>query len=111
MANPPPPPSSSYSVGVVSLPNSKTPLAFNSPVATRFSPQRSPQDQFPTTSTPSPSTPSPANGMKVWNSAPHLSTPPGPPVFSSPLRPVSVPFRSSFINCSSLFFRDRGFLA
>ncbi|PIA37905.1 hypothetical protein AQUCO_02900037v1 [Aquilegia coerulea] len=104
MANAPPPPSG-YTVGVVSLPNSNTPtprpekrptpLAFNSPVATRFSPQRSPQDQFPTTLTPSPSTPSPANGMKIGNSASHLSTPPGPPVFSSPLRPVSVPFRTS----------------
>ncbi|KAF5189950.1 hypothetical protein FRX31_020462 [Thalictrum thalictroides] len=45
---------------------------------------------------PSPSTPSPANGMKVGNSAPHLSTPPGPPVFSSPLRSVSsIHHRSS----------------
>ncbi|KAL6615243.1 hypothetical protein ACP70R_037513 [Stipagrostis hirtigluma subsp. patula] len=25
----------------------------------------------------------------------HLSTPPGPPVFSSPLRPAAVPFRAS----------------
>ncbi|GAU11357.1 hypothetical protein TSUD_343480 [Trifolium subterraneum] len=32
-----------------------------------------------------------ANGSPV----PHLSTPPGPPVFTSPVRPAAVPFRTS----------------
>lgn len=34
---------------------------------------------------------SPANGSPV----PHMSTPPGPPVFTSPVRPAAVPFRTS----------------
>ncbi|KAL5700423.1 Protein transport protein Sec23A [Ranunculus cassubicifolius] len=97
MSNQPPPPPGYTVGGGASLPNSNsptprpeqrpTPLAFSSPVATRFSPQMSPKDHL---SAQSPSTPSPANGIKS-----HISTPPGPPVFSSPLRPVSVPFRSS----------------
>jgi hypothetical protein len=32
-----------------------------------------------------------ANGSPV----PHLSTPPGPPVFTSPVRPAAIPFRTS----------------
>lgn len=103
MANQPPPPPPGYTVGGVSLPNSNTPtprpekrptpLAFSSPAATRFSPQRSPHDpHLPSASSQSPSTPSPANGIKPGS---HMSSPPGPPVFSSPLRPVSVPFRTS----------------
>ncbi|XP_057508913.1 protein transport protein SEC23 A [Actinidia eriantha] len=69
-ARPPPPPSH-----------------FLSPTA-RFT-HPPPMDQIPTS--PSIKTPSPAAG----NPAPHLSTPPGPPVFSSPLRPAAVPFRTS----------------
>ncbi|XP_027366453.1 protein transport protein SEC23 [Abrus precatorius] len=37
------------------------------------------------------SSPSVRNGGPV----PHLSTPPGPPVFTSPVRPAAVPFRTS----------------
>ncbi|CAI8615263.1 unnamed protein product [Vicia faba] len=39
---------------------------------------------------------SPANGVAATGSpVPHLSTPPGPPVFTSPVRPAAVPFRTS----------------
>jgi hypothetical protein len=38
-------------------------------------------------------TPSPGSGP--GHALPHLSTPPGPPVFSSPLRPAAVPFRAT----------------
>ncbi|KAJ1393340.1 Zinc finger, Sec23/Sec24-type [Sesbania bispinosa] len=40
-------------------------------------------------------TPNPANGVTTGSLVPHLSTPPGPPVFTSPVRPAAVPFRSS----------------
>nr|CAB3477069.1 unnamed protein product [Digitaria exilis] len=39
-------------------------------------------------------TPSPGSGPG-HSRAQHLSTPPGPPVFSSPLRPAAVPFRAT----------------
>ncbi|GAB4830645.1 Protein transport protein Sec23A [Ancistrocladus abbreviatus] len=38
---------------------------------------------------------SPTNGIKSGSPVPHLSIPPGPPAFSSPLRPAAVPFRAS----------------
>ena len=38
-------------------------------------------------------TPSPGSGP--GHAPAHLSTPPGPPVFSSPLRPAAVPFRAT----------------
>lgn len=38
---------------------------------------------------------SPANGIRTGSPGPLLSTPPGPPVFSIPLQPASVPFRTS----------------
>lgn len=38
---------------------------------------------------------SPANGIKTGSPTPHLSTPPGPPMFTSPVRPAAVPFRTS----------------
>lgn len=38
---------------------------------------------------------SPANGVNSRSPIPHLSTPPGPPVFTSPVRPAAVPFRTS----------------
>ncbi|KAL5060769.1 hypothetical protein RYX36_032373 [Vicia faba] len=39
---------------------------------------------------------SPANGVAATGSpVPHLSTPPGPPIFTSPVRPAAVPFRTS----------------
>ncbi|KAL4572906.1 hypothetical protein LXL04_019694 [Taraxacum kok-saghyz] len=37
-----------------------------------------------------------SNGIRTTgNPPPHLSTPPGPPVFSSPVQPAAVPFRTS----------------
>ncbi|KAF8387604.1 hypothetical protein HHK36_026257 [Tetracentron sinense] len=100
----PPPPSPGYSA-TISPPHPNTPTPrpekrptappFSSPAATRFSPQRSQQDQLPSPSTKTPNLPSPANGIKFGSPVPHLSTPPGPPVFSSPLRPAAVPFRTS----------------
>lgn len=38
---------------------------------------------------------SPLNGVATGSPIPHLSTPPGPPVFTSPVRPAAVPFRTS----------------
>ncbi|OVA10291.1 zinc finger protein [Macleaya cordata] len=103
MATPPPPPPPGYTVTVspphpntpTPLPEKRpTPLAFSS-VPPRFSPQRSPQDQLSSTSTQTPVLLSPANGVNSGNSAPQFSTPPAPPVFSLPLRPAAVPFRTS----------------
>lgn len=39
--------------------------------------------------------PAPANGIRTGSPVPLMSTPPGPPVFSSPLQPAAVPFRTS----------------
>ncbi|XP_042515548.1 protein transport protein SEC23 [Macadamia integrifolia] len=98
--SPPPPPG--YTV-TVSPPHPNTPTPrpekrptpppFSSPVATRFLQQRSQQDQIPSPSTP-PTTAS-SGGNKTGSPVPQFSTPPGPPVFSSPLRPAAVPFRTS----------------
>ncbi|KAK4372392.1 hypothetical protein RND71_007776 [Anisodus tanguticus] len=52
-------------------------------------------NQIPSPSIKTLNLPSPANGVRTGSPAPHLSTPPGPPVFSSPLQPASVPFRTS----------------
>ncbi|KAI4319918.1 hypothetical protein MLD38_033457 [Melastoma candidum] len=35
------------------------------------------------------------NGVSPGSTTPQMSTPPGPPVFTSPVRPAAVPFRSS----------------
>ena len=52
-------------------------------------------NQIPSPSIKTPNLPSPANGVRTGSPAPHLSTPPGPPVFSSPLQQAAVPFRTS----------------
>ncbi|PIN15614.1 hypothetical protein CDL12_11758 [Handroanthus impetiginosus] len=52
-------------------------------------------NQIPPPSIKTPSLPSPANGIRIGSPAPRMSTPPGPPVFSSPLQPAAVPFRTS----------------
>ncbi|XP_057995882.1 protein transport protein SEC23 A isoform X2 [Hevea brasiliensis] len=49
------------------------------------------QDQNPSPSIKPPNLLSPLVGKPI----PHLSTPPGPPVFTSPVRPAAVPFRTS----------------
>ncbi|XP_020582234.1 early nodulin-like protein 2 [Phalaenopsis equestris] len=76
---------------------------FSSPLASRLSPQRSLQDQ-PQRSlqdqlllSSSRSISSPDTGTGVSSSSPltQFSSPPGPPIFSSPLRPAAVPFQTS----------------
>ncbi|KAF7153816.1 hypothetical protein RHSIM_Rhsim01G0000300 [Rhododendron simsii] len=106
MANPPPQLSVGYSTTIIpsnqdaptSRPDAKLIPAppFASPTAPRFPPPPlSRPDQIPSPSMRTPTMPSPVNGIRVGSPAPHLSTPPGPPVFSSPLRPAAVPFRTS----------------
>lgn len=67
------------------------------PSAPGFSPPKLPsqQDQASSRSVKTPNVLSPANGVTTGSSVPHLSIPPGPPVFTSPVRPASVPFRTS----------------
>ncbi|QCD98342.1 protein transport protein SEC23 [Vigna unguiculata] len=62
-----------------------------------FPPSKLPsqQDQPSSRSVKTPNVVSPANGVAAGSSVPHLSTPPGPPVFTSPVRPAAVPFRTS----------------
>uniref|UniRef100_A0A6N2MZF5 Proline-tRNA ligase class II C-terminal domain-containing protein n=1 Tax=Salix viminalis TaxID=40686 RepID=A0A6N2MZF5_SALVM len=98
----PPQPSHGYSVTVTpSNPDPSTPQPEKNsapppkmiPGAPRFPPPKLQQDQFPSPLFQNPNLLSPANGVK--SSVPHLSTPPGPPVFTSPVRPAAVPFRTS----------------
>lgn len=102
----PPQPSLGYSVAAITPPDhpdtsisqhekSPVPLPFSSPVPPRFPPPRLQQDQIASPLLRTPNLQSPANGVKTGSPAPHMSTPPGPPVFSSPIRPAAVPFRSS----------------
>ncbi|KAL8170374.1 hypothetical protein V2J09_022178 [Rumex salicifolius] len=51
-----------------------------------------PSDQKPFPSTP---TLVPSNGFQTVSPIPNLSTPPPPPMFSSPIRPAALPFRTS----------------
>lgn len=53
------------------------------------------QDQPSSLSVKNPNVLSQANGVTTGSPVPHLSTPPGPPVFTSPVRPAAVPFRTS----------------
>ncbi|PPD73227.1 hypothetical protein GOBAR_DD29849 [Gossypium barbadense] len=66
-----------------------------SPGAPRFTPPNLQQDQIASPSIKNPVMLSPENGVKTGSPVPHLSTPPGPPVFTSPVRPAAVPFRTS----------------
>ncbi|KAL3827730.1 hypothetical protein ACJIZ3_016532 [Penstemon smallii] len=52
-------------------------------------------NQIPSPSIKTPNLPSPGNGIRTGSPVPRMSTPPGPPVFSSPLQPAAVPFRTS----------------
>lgn len=68
-----------------------TPLQFSSPPTSRFSPQ---QDSLPSPLTRTPPA-KPSVDVSHASSPVQFSTPPAPPVFSSPLRPsTGVPFRS-----------------
>ncbi|KAF2304818.1 hypothetical protein GH714_038062 [Hevea brasiliensis] len=76
----------------------KTPIPPSPPMlpgAPRFSSPNLQQDQNPSPSIKTPNLLSPFNGIKSGSPIPHLSTPPGPPVFTSPVRPAAVPFRTS----------------
>ncbi|KAK6941157.1 Sec23/Sec24, helical domain [Dillenia turbinata] len=68
---------------------------FASPMISRFPPPMLQRDQAAPSTTVTPTLLSPANVMNTGSPNTHLSTPPGPPVFSSPLRPAAVPFRTS----------------
>lgn len=60
--------------------------------------QQNQQFSSPSSSSPPPFSPPNTNSNAKLNSnsnSPQLSTPPGPPVFTSPLRPAAVPFRTS----------------
>lgn len=83
-------------------PDTPTPSSEKNPMPsplTSIGPSRFPpkfqQDQMPSPSIRTPIASSPANGIKTGSPIPHLSTPPGPPVFTSPIRPAAVPFRTS----------------
>ncbi|EPS62978.1 hypothetical protein M569_11809, partial [Genlisea aurea] len=52
-------------------------------------------NQIPSPLVGSPNLPPMANGVQLGSPFPRLSTPPGPPVFSSPLQQAAVPFRTS----------------
>ncbi|PKU70200.1 protein transport protein SEC23 [Dendrobium catenatum] len=68
---------------------------FSSPLATRLSPQRSLQDQLLLSSSRSIGSPDTGSGVSSSSPPTQFSTPPGPPIFSSPLRPAAVPFQTS----------------
>ncbi|KAJ0112039.1 hypothetical protein Patl1_00778 [Pistacia atlantica] len=61
----------------------------------RFPPPKLQHDPIASPSIRTPNMLSPANGVNSGSPIPHLSTPPGPPVFTSPVRPAAVPFRTS----------------
>ncbi|KAG6573611.1 hypothetical protein SDJN03_27498, partial [Cucurbita argyrosperma subsp. sororia] len=69
----------------------------------RFPPNFQP-DRMPSPSIRTPAAPSSANGIKTGSPIPHLSTPPGPPVFTSPIRPAAVPFRTSPASPQAIVF-------
>ncbi|CAL9185801.1 unnamed protein product [Musa hybrid cultivar] len=98
---PPPPPGSSAAVASPNTPTPRperrpTPPAFSSPLSARFSPQIAQQDRLPLSSSRTPGSLSSGEGVHHTSSpVPQFSTPPGPPIFSSPLRPAAVPFQAS----------------
>lgn len=88
MANPPP--SSQPEKSPISRPSI-------SPGGPKFPPPTFQQDQAlsPAVRSPNVAASSPSNGVKTGSPITHLSTPPGPPVFTSPVRPAAVPFRAT----------------
>nr|XP_043606963.1 protein transport protein SEC23 isoform X1 [Erigeron canadensis] len=96
--------SAGYSVGISpSTPEAQTRRPDNKISPPPFTPSSGPRFVTPTIQTnpvPPPSVrssqlPLPGNGARTGSPVPHLSTPPGPPVFSSPVQPAAVPFRTS----------------
>ncbi|XP_059625517.1 protein transport protein SEC23 A [Cornus florida] len=105
MANPPQP-SFGYSVSLTpsNPPDTETKLNLPPPLLPSPSasgprlPSPTPtvdHQLIPSPSIKTPNFPSPVNGIRTAGPVPHLSTPPGPPVFYSPLQPAAVPFRTS----------------
>lgn len=99
MENPSPPPPVGFPV-TLSSPGTRPEQrlaapTFSSPVPTRFSPQRPQQDQLPKSVSRTPSSLSSGDGVQASSPIPLFSTPPGPPIFSSPVRPAAVPFCTS----------------
>ncbi|THU50474.1 hypothetical protein C4D60_Mb06t20610 [Musa balbisiana] len=98
---PHPPPGSSAAVASPNTPTPRperrpTPPAFSSPLSARLSPQIPQQDRLPLSSSRTPGSLSSGEGVHHTSSpVPQFSTPPGPPIFSSPLRPAAVPFQAS----------------
>lgn len=84
--------------------NAIPPPPLVSPGQPRFPPPKFQLDQLSSPSIRSPNGPSPANGLKTGSPIPHLSTPPGPPVFTSPVRPAAVPFRASPVTPQPIAF-------
>ena len=120
MANPPQP-SLGYAVSITpSNPDTSNPPAEESPIPPpppsisstppRFPPPKLQQGQSSSPSIESSNVPSPANGVRSGSPIPHLSTPPGPPVFTSPVRPAAVPFRSSPASPQPVAFSSGSFL-
>ncbi|XP_057549453.1 protein transport protein SEC23 A [Amaranthus tricolor] len=83
---------------MAALPDSTPQPRFPPPLTMSQRPQMAasssspPPPQFPPTFSPSGASPP---HLKANSNSPQLSTPPGPPVFTSPLRPAAVPFRTS----------------
>ncbi|KAL6008868.1 Protein transport protein Sec23A [Asimina triloba] len=88
---PQPPPGYTFTESSLNMPSPRPdrrppPPPFSSPVAARFSSLGPQQDSHL----------SPANGIRNGSPSPQqFNTPPGPPVFSSPVQPAAVPFRAS----------------
>ncbi|KAJ6758360.1 hypothetical protein OIU74_025103 [Salix koriyanagi] len=99
MANPPQPSLGFSITAIPSKPDSSTPQPEKNfvppptmlPGASRFPPKLQ-QDQIPSPSLQNPKLLSPANGVRTGSLVPHLNT---PPVFTSPVWPAAVPFRTS----------------
>ncbi|XP_010035379.2 protein transport protein SEC23 [Eucalyptus grandis] len=98
------PPSPGYSITMTpSNPGTPAPHTDRSPIrpppltpaAPRFPPPQLQQEHLASPLIRNPNLQSPPNGVHSGSPTPHMSTPPGPPVFTSPVRPAAVPFRSS----------------
>ncbi|XP_076932582.1 protein transport protein SEC23 A-like [Bidens hawaiensis] len=68
---------------------------FSPPTAPRFGPPTIQPNQILSPPVKPLHSPVSSNGVRTVGPVPHLSTPPGPPVFSSPLQPAAGPFRTS----------------
>ncbi|PWA62701.1 sec23/Sec24 protein transport family protein [Artemisia annua] len=72
-----------------------SPSPFTPPSGPRFAPPSIQPNQLHSPPIKGSQFPSPTNGIRTGSPVPRLSTPPGPPVFSSPVQPAAGPFRTS----------------